>query len=308
MITRRGVLKGLLGLGASLTAFGAYAVGVEPLLRLEIARYRLTPPGWPPDLQLRIVALADIHANEPWMPPARVAGIVERANQLDADIVLLLGDYVGGRRFGFRNGRDVDWAGPLRGLRAPLGVHAILGNHDWWHDGEAMRTMQGPTFVHRGLEAIGANVLDNDAVRLEHRGRPFWLAGLGDQMAFNVAPRRRTRPWNREMVGWGVDDLPGTLAKLTDDAPAILLAHEPDVISRVPPRIALTLSGHTHGGQVNLFGWRPASGSPGSSLYPRGAYAVDGRDLIVSSGLGCSVLPVRVGVPPEIMVVELGGT
>jgi uncharacterized protein len=307
MITRRSVLTGLLGLGASLTAFGAYAVGVEPLFRLNIARYALTPRGWPPELKLRIVALADIHANEPWMPSARIASIVAKANELGGDIVLLLGDFVGSSHFALKGGREIDWAGPLKGLRAPLGVHAILGNHDWWHDADAMRTLQGPTYVHRGLRDIGVAVLENDAVRLVHAGRPFWLAGLGDQMAFNVAPRRRARPWHRDMVGWGVDDLPGTLAKLTDDSPAILLAHEPDVFPRVPPRVALTLSGHTHGGQVNLFGWRPASGSPGSRRYPRGHFAVGGRDLIVSSGLGCSILPVRLGVPPEIMVVDLGG-
>ncbi len=307
MIGRRGVLKGLLGFGASLTALGAYAIGVEPVLRLDVARYRITPPGWPADLRLRIVALADIHANEPWMPPSRIASIVERANSLGGDVIVLLGDYVGSSRFALRSGRETDWSGPLRALRAPLGVHAILGNHDWWHDEEAMRRMQGPTFVHHGLRGIGVNLLENDAVRLVHGGRPFWLAGLGDQMAFNVAPRRRSRHWHRDMIGWGNDDLPGTMGRIMDDAPAILLAHEPDIIPRVPARVSLTMCGHTHGGQVNLLGWRPASGSPGSSRHPRGHYVVGGRDLLVSSGLGCSIAPIRFGVPPEIMVVELGG-
>lgn len=307
MLTRRALFRGLAGLGAGLTSLGAYAVGMEPLLRLDIARYRVQPPGWPPELRLRIVALADFHASEPWMPARRIASIVDRANDLGGDIVVLLGDFVSTSRLVLKQGGDIDWAGPLKALRAPLGVHAILGNHDWWHDADAMRRLSGPTFVHRGLAEIGVGVLENDAVRLVHDGRPFWLAGLGDQMAFNVAPGRRSRPWNRRMIGWGVDDMPATIAQLADDAPAILLAHEPDAFTRVPDRFALTLSGHTHGGQVNLFGWRPASGSPGSEIYPRGHFRERGRDLIVSSGLGCSVAPIRLGVPPEIMVVELGG-
>lgn len=296
--SRRGVLKGLLGLGASVVSFGAYAIGVEPMLRLEIARYRLTPPGWPMDLKLRIVALADIHACDPWMPMTRVAALVDRANGLDADLMLLLGDYVSGQRLPHRDLDPAALAVTLAGLRAPLGVHAILGNHDWWQDAEAMRRFAGPTFMHRALVGVGLNVLQNDAVRLVHGGRPFWLAGLGDQIAFQ---RRRGAPSR------GVDDLAGTVARINDDAPAILLAHEPDIFPRVPPRFGLTLAGHTHGGQVNLFGWRPTAASPLSARYARGHFRENGRDLIVSSGLGCSIAPVRVGVPPEILVVELGG-
>jgi uncharacterized protein len=135
---------------------------------------------------------------------------------------------------------------------------------------------------------------------LSHKGKPFWLAGLGDQMAFMPISRQRG-------IRSGIDDLPKTIAAITDDAPALLMAHEPDIFPRVPKRFALTLCGHTHGGQVNLFGWRPAAGSRLSRVYPRGHFSENGRDLLVSSGLGCSILPIRFGVPPEIMVVELGG-
>ena len=139
----------------------------------------------------------------------------------------------------------------LAGLKAPLGVHAILGNHDWWEDKTVQREGQGPTVARRALEAAGIPVYENDARRLTKAGRPFWLAGLGDQLAY--LPARRFRPVKRI----GVDDLAATLAKVTDDAPVVLLAHEPDVAMRVPARVALQLSGHTHGGQVRLFGWSP---------------------------------------------------
>lgn len=302
MLTRRGLLKGILGLAGSGVALGAYAIGIEPLLAPRIVRYRLAPEGWPAGARLRIVALADVHACDPWMGLDRVAGIVETANGLGGDIMLLLGDYMTGMRRFRRALSPAAIAATLGGLGAPLGVHAILGNHDWWEDEQAMRrAAPGPVEIGERLRERGVAVLNNDAVRLVHGGQPFWLAGLGDQLAFAPVHRDRGRV--------GDDDLAGTLAKLTDDAPVILMAHEPDIypgVVRSRRHVALTLCGHTHGGQVNLLGWRPAAGSRGSRIYPRGHFRENGRDLVVSSGLGCSILPVRVGVPPEILVVELG--
>lgn len=136
-------------------------------------------------------------------------------------------------------------------------------------------------------------------MRLAKDGRSFWLAGLGDQLAYVPGPRYG------HARSFGADDLTATLAKITDDAPIILLAHEPYIATRVPARVALQLSGHTHGGQVRLFGWTPA-------LPPRhGVPLVYGHlrtkcDVIISGGLGCSIVPVRVGVPPEIVEVTLG--
>ena len=113
-------------------------------------------------------------------------------------------------------------------------------------------------------------------------------------------PARRFRPVRRI----GVDDLGATLAKVTDDAPVILLAHEPDVAKRVPSRVALQLSGHTHGGQVRMLGWSPVSPSGQRLAY---GHIRMNCDVIVSGGLGCSIMPFRLGVPPEIVLVTLGG-
>ena len=93
---------------------------------------------------------------------------------------------------------------------------------------------------------------------------------------------------------------------MTDDAPVILMAHEPDIFPEVPARVALTVSGHTHGGQVRLFGWSPIVPSAYGNRYAYGHVVEDDRSLVVSGGLGCSILPVRFGVPPEIVIVELG--
>ena len=104
-----------------------------------------------------------------------------------------------------------------------------------------------------------------------------------------------------------MDDLPGTLAQIIGNDPAILLAHEPDIFPKVPARISLTLCGHTHGGQVNLpFIGRPIVPSRFGQRYAYGHVIENDRHLIVSAGLGCSILPARFRVPPEIVVVELG--
>ena len=106
----------------------------------------------------------------------------------------------------------------------------------------------------------------------------------------------------------GVDDLDGTVARTMGDAdPLILLAHEPDIFVRVPPRVTLTLSGHTHGGQVLLpFIGRPVVPSNYGQRFAYGHVVEGGRHLLVSSGLGMSGLPVRFMVPPEIALITLG--
>jgi predicted MPP superfamily phosphohydrolase len=297
MFSRRQFLGFVGGLGAFATSTAAYGF-TEPLLRLHVARYHLSPPRWPANFQLKIAVVADLHACDPWMSLQHIEEIVDRTNSLDADIIVLLGDYVAGHRRVTRIIPAGEWAPALAGLKAPLGVHAILGNHDWWDDRTAQRDGQGPTIARRALEAAGIPVYENDARRLTKNGHPFWLAGLGDQLAY--MPARRFRPVRRI----GVDDLGATLAKVSDDAPLILLAHEPDVAVRVPGRVALQLSGHTHGGQVRLFGWSPVSPSGRRLAY---GHIRMNCDIIVSGGLGCSIMPFRLGVPPEIVLVTLGG-
>jgi hypothetical protein len=300
MISRRQFLRfnaGLSAFGASTTAYG---FGIEPMLRLRLARYDILPPQWPADFQLKIAVIADLHACEPWMSLERIEEIVEHTNGLGSDIIVMLGDYVAGHRHVTRFIPAGEWAPVLAALKAPLGVHAILGNHDYWEDKIVQREGEGLTLARRALEAAGIPVYENDARRLTKAGRPFWLAGLGDQLAY--LPARRFRPVRRI----GVDDLAATLSKVTDDAPVILLAHEPDIAARVPSRVALQLSGHTHGGQVRLFGWSPVA----PTRYDRFVYGHSRTscDVIVSGGLGCSIVPFRLGVPPEIVLVTLGRT
>jgi predicted MPP superfamily phosphohydrolase len=298
MITRRGFLRFLGGSFLTAASFSAYAVGIEPMLLTHVKRYALTPPHWPAGLKLRIVALADIHACRPWMTPERIRSLVDRANALQPDLIVLLGDYMAGTRLVSDWVNASEWAPALSGLKAPLGVFSILGNHDWWEDLGAQAAGAGPTIASQALAAAGIPVLENDVVRLEKDGHGFWIAGLADQLAL--------RPTKGRTGFRGLDDLDGTLAKVSDTSPVILLAHEPDIFPKVPQRVSLTLSGHTHGGQVRLFGYSPVVPSRFGNRYAYGHVVENDRNLIVSGGLGFSILPVRFGVRPEILSIDLG--
>ena len=285
--------------GAGVAAASIDGVAVEPMEFARVARYEPKPSAWPTGLRVSIAVIADLHACEPWMSVARIEHIVHATNAIGADAIVLLGDYVAGHDKITAIVPDADWAHALGSLRAPLGVYAILGNHDWWNDERAQLLGRGPIGARRALEKAGIRVLENDSVKLSAGGRPFWIAGLGDQMAF---PRKDGR---RSGDGHGVADLSATLDGMADDAPVVLLVHEPDIFPQVPERVAVTLAGHTHGGQIRLFGRVLAPASPLSRIYNYGHFVEGGRHMIVSGGLGCSRLPLRLGVPPEILHVVI---
>jgi len=288
MITRRQFITGLLGGVALAGGVGSYAFGFEPRFRLVVTEWDVETPRWTYDRPLRIVIVTDIHAVRPWMPPERIREIVATANGLGGDLIAVLGDFVSGLGQRFRSGRvtAAEWGPPLAALQAPLGVHAILGNHDWWSDPETVKAT---------LTEVGIPLYQNRAVKIGG-DTPFWLAGTDSMVAHRLG--------RGEFLG--EDDLPGTLAQITDDAPAVHMAHEPDIFVDVPDRFAVTLSGHTHGGQVSLpFLGRPIVPSAYGERFAYGHVREGGRDLVVSAGLGCSTLPVRFGVPPEITVVTL---
>ncbi|CAD0185195.1 phosphodiesterase YaeI [Ruegeria sp. THAF57] len=291
-MTRRGFIKGLLAVTLAGLFVAAYGFFIEPALRLRVKRWRVRRDDWtaPP---LRIAVLSDLHVGEPHVGLKRIEQVVKRTNALAPDLILLLGDYAAGHRMVSQPVPIADLAPVLAGLEAKHGVFAVLGNHDWWDDLAAQRRGGGPNIYAEALRQNGIRVLSNDAVKLEGAG--CWLAGVEDQLAI-VTGRGRYR---------GLDDLPATLSQVTDEVPVILMAHEPDIFPNVPDRVALTLSGHTHGGQVRLFGWSPMVPSRFGNRYAYGHVREGQRDLVVSGGIGCSILPVRFGVTPEITVVDL---
>jgi hypothetical protein len=251
---------------------------------LVVRRVAVDSPAWS-GAPLRVGVISDVHVGSPHMNPERVGRLVEAMNRERPDVVLLPGDFVGGhRRLKARTPQEraeiARGLAALRGLRAPSGVYAVLGNHDWWYD--------GPT-VEAELRRAGVTVLENDAARASRPGGGFWIGGVADAISERAAPS--VRPvLNRS------------------GSPLILMAHEPDPFAEVPPTVALTVAGHDHCGQVNLpLLGRLVHASPGARRWSCGLYVEGGRPIYVTGGVGVSVLPVRFRAPPEIVVITLRG-
>lgn len=295
-LTGESRLKEVLGRGAATAYRAAGTLGLTRPYDLQVTSYAPSPSGWPAHLALSIAVIADVHYGDPVLEPLHLRQIIDTTNALKADVIVLLGDYGATHHTPAEHQRSMTaFAQDAKHLHAPLGVYAVLGNHDWWSDAQAQAARRGPVVAGRALADVGIRVLENDAVRLSHGDSAFWIAGLGDQYPFPHEPLD------------GVDDLAATTSQLTDDAPALLLAHEPDIFANGLPRFALTLSGHTHGGQVKILGRTPIVPSRFGNRFVYGHIVEDGRHLIVSGGLGVSLLPLRIGVPPEIVHIRLGG-
>ena len=201
-----------------------------------------------------------------------------RTNDEYPDLIVILGDLVVQDVVGGHFVEPEPIAEVLRGLRAPLGVIAVLGNHDWWYDGPR---------VEKALRGAGIEVLENQAQHVQYRGKAFWVVGIADL-------------WTR------TPDLEGSLRQAEGSDPIILITHNPDLFPDVPSRVSLTIAGHTHGGQVNL----PILGrlvvpSKYGQRYAMGHIVENGRHLFVGGGVGSSILPVRFRVPPEVVVITL---
>jgi predicted MPP superfamily phosphohydrolase len=241
--------------------------------------YELAPPGWTEACDgIRVAVLADLHVGSPFNGLDKLARIVELTRAAQPDLVLLAGDYVIHDVIGGSFTPPEEFAAAFRGFPAPLGVWAVLGNHDWWYDAPRVR---------RALEDVGIPVLEDQARRIESGACAFWLAGVGDF-------------WE------GRHDVHAALAEVTDSTPVLLFTHNPDLFPEIPARVSLTIAGHTHGGQVYLPGLgRLVVPSRYGERYAIGHAVEDGRHLFVSAGLGTSILPVRFLVPPEVSVVTL---
>src|SRR4051794_36828363 len=241
----------------------------------RVRELELSPARWPRRLDgLRVALVSDLHAGAPHVREERIERVVAAVNARRPDVVLLLGDYIDPEvRFGAAVApRAV--AERLAALRAPLGVVAVLGNHDWHNDGPGMRA---------ALREAGIPVLENDA----RRAGDLWLAGVED-----------TR--------YRAPDIERTLRAVPAGAPVVLLSHDPDLFPRVPERVALTVSGHLHGGQVGVpFLRRPFIPSRFGERYARGHVVEGGRHLYVTSGFGTTGWPVRLLAPPEVVILRL---
>jgi predicted MPP superfamily phosphohydrolase len=287
---KRGRGPGALGWTFVVLVTVLWGLGIRAFLwepeTLEVRRVEVVSRTWTGPA-LRIGVIADIHMGAPHMSVARLNSIVQRMNSERPDIVVLLGDFAGRHEPAAQRssaGRSEVLSGmpPLAKLETPLGVWAVLGNHDWWYDGAA---------IERELEARKIQVLENERVLIQREGGPFWLAGLADYDSL------RKKPSYME-----------TLADLTTSEPILAISHWPDVFAAAPDNVALTLAGHSHCGQVNLpFLGRLVHASHGSERWQCGLYEERGRKLYVTGGVGVSIIPARFLQPPEIAVITLNG-
>lgn len=260
--------------------FAVWACWLEPdSLRLNRRTIRLT--RWPSSFEnFKIVAVSDLHVGAPYAGLDKMRRVVEMVNAERPDVVVLLGDYVIQDVVGGTFVPPEEFAPVLGGLRAREGGYVVLGNHDWWLDGQRVK---------QAFEDAGLRVLNNEVVRIERGGVGVWIAGIDDF-------------WSRH------DDIAGTLKQVTTDEPIIALNHSPDVFPKLPPRVALTLCGHTHGGQVNLPLLRNyVIPSHYGARYLAGLIEEDGRQLFVTTGVGTSTLPVRFRAAPEVAVLTMEG-
>jgi predicted MPP superfamily phosphohydrolase len=271
MLFIRRLFFALVALGLAVGAFGYFTATSDPVVR----HARLALPGWPEgEPPVRVVLLSDIHIDGPDTPPSRVARVVERVNALRPDVVLIAGDFVSDKRLSTGSYTPAVGLAPLRGLRARLGTFAVLGNHD-----EPVAAA-----VASALRAAGVRLLHNEAVR----AGPLAIGGIADL-------------WSRRA------DIPLTAARMRALGGAqLLLSHNPDVFPDLPPDVALTLSGHTHCGQVSL----PLIGTPVTfsdygERYACGLVEERGRRLVVTAGIGNSMAPFRIGAPPDLWLLDL---
>ena len=251
---------------------------IEPN-RLVLHEETIQLENWPQDLNgLRVAIISDIHVGGPFIDDGKLRLIVERTNQLHPDLIVLLGDFMSGNSWHGHRVEPELFAPVFKDFRAPLGVYSVLGNHDWWYDGQRVR---------RALEQNGIKVLDNEVAEVKWRDSSFWLAGLSDKW---------TRPQR----------IAETIARAPLEKPVIALTHNPDIFPNIPRTVALLLAGHTHGGQVNLpFIGRPVEPSDFGERYVAGHVFENDHHLFVTTGIGTSILPVRFGVTPEIVLLTL---
>jgi predicted MPP superfamily phosphohydrolase len=281
-VTRRRLLQaGILGAaGLALYAGEAERHWAE-LTNIEIALR-----GLPAAFEgLRIVQLSDIHMDE-FTEPFFLRHIVRRVNALNPDIVLLTGDFVSDGPLSNQFSLGAAWqcAGILKDLACPQ-RYAILGNHD---------VIVSEDEVSQALTTNGIPVLNNSYLPLERGGDKVWLAGVNDPLTGHPDPEA------------AVPDL----IRNKPNEPVILMCHGPDYVDRilrhpVGRAIDLTLSGHTHGGQVRLPFAAAFTLPPMGRKYVQGHFQIGSMQLYVNRGIGTVGVPFRFACPPEITQITL---
>ena len=277
----------------------AYGYFIEPY-RLVVNSSEIKIPNWNKAFDgLKIVAISDIHGGSNGVDEAKLRSVVEAANTQDADLIVLLGDYVSqtgprgedGKRALQMPVRTI--AENLAGLRSRLGVFAVLGNHDGWY---------GDSEIAGELTAHGIKVLNGEVAIVQRNGATLRILGLKDHM--------KVGKWQTYTA-----DARSLLAPTDGMGDVLALEHSPDVAEIITDGVVISrdlrlmIAGHTHGGQV----WLPVLGRPivpssYGQRFAAGHMKDRGLNIFVTTGIGTSVLPFRFMVPPEIAVLTITST
>jgi uncharacterized protein len=265
------------GMPFAVSAYGAIAARS----RKVVERVVIPIPGLPPQLDgLSIVQMSDIHSGL-FMTEARMREHAAVASSLEPDIIALTGDFVA-------TGRDqvAPFMRAFSGLKAKYGAFACLGNHDiFTHSEEALE---------RGFSELGINLLRNENQTIDVNGARLNILGVD----YFFGPRGNTYRLDR------------ALESLPLDGTTILLMHAPQAFAHVAKTgIDLTLSGHTHGGQIALsIGDLILTPARLSTMFLAGLFKIGDSHLYVNRGLGTTGPPIRINAPPEITHITLTAT
>jgi predicted MPP superfamily phosphohydrolase len=246
-----------------------------------VRRIELTMPGWPRWARaLRIALLSDFHTGSHSGDVERLGAIVAEAAAFAPDLVLFGGDFVNMQPLGGGRVPPHVIAAALARLTAPVGRFAIIGNHD---------VSYGEAAVVDALKGHGIDVLDDERRPAHFENCAIDVVGIPDAHL------------DQEAAG-------ALLAGLVPQQPTIVLAHDPAWFAMVRSPSHLTLAGHTHGGQVRLPGIGPLINASHAPLrWSHGLIVEEGRQMVVTSGLGTSGIPLRIGIPPEFVVLDVNG-
>lgn len=262
---------------ALFAAFAAYSYAET--YHLEVEEYEYSGRDVPTELDgTRIVLLTDIHRGI-YYSQRRLESLVTRVNALHPDLVLLGGDYVWGSR-----DYEAKAFAALADLEAPLGVYAVLGNHDYAHLDNGV---VDSSFAVKAAADADIALLDNSGVWVTKAGERLRLVGVSDLR----------------------EDFPNAAAGMGGATPndlVVLLSHEPEYAEQLSPgSVDLVLAGHNHGGQITFFGlWTPLGGDYGAK-YLTGSVLNGDTEVIVSNGIGTILVPFRFFAQPQIVSVTL---